>query len=104
MNKLQLINSSDPSTEPALKVGSIGTVATAVFILINAIWPNAIPDNVQTAITGLAVLLLPLIIAVIIRFKVWSPASVQEVLQIQQQKIAEKADTTQRLKPPPKLL
>lgn len=71
------------SREPALNTGlSLGAVA-AVWVLVNAFWPNLIPQNVQDALTEIALFLIPVITGWLIRSKVWSPASVK-ALQMQQ--------------------
>ncbi len=62
--------------EPAVNTGYVATVVAGIWTVINAIWPNLIPENVQNAITELALILIPTITGWIIRNKVYAPASV----------------------------
>lgn len=63
--------------EPARDVGLSVTVITSIWVLVNSFWPNLITQDVQNAITTIALALIPLITGILIRNKVWSPASVQ---------------------------
>lgn len=65
-------------TEPAAIIGGITAFVTAVLALLVAYGVD-ISQTQQTAILGLVAVVAPLIAALAIRFKVWSPASVQEV-------------------------
>lgn len=62
--------------EPLLTVGTITAIVTAGLVLL-ASWGVSISDDRQAAILGVVAVLAPLIVALIGRLKVWSPASVR---------------------------
>ena len=102
-----LIGKSDLPTNPALNTGLAATFVTSVFVLINTLWPNLMSDKLEGAILSVVVILAPIIVGWLIRFKVWSPESVRQVIMDAKREGAEevtirKADDD---KPPaPKLL
>jgi hypothetical protein len=71
---------NDLTKEPALATGGAITTVTGVSALALSLWPNLISDAKLNVILVVAAFLLPLITAVFTRGKVWSPATVQEVL------------------------
>jgi hypothetical protein len=72
-------NSTNTSTQPALVVGSAtGAIAGALSLV--ALFIN-IPEGVTQAILVIAAFLLPLITALFTKNKVWSPASVQQLVE-----------------------
>lgn len=78
----QVMLGSQAATEPALAVGSVTGALAAVYVIVNLIWPNLLSDQLQIAISNLVVVLGPVILSWFIRMKVWSPASVAEVLDV----------------------
>jgi len=77
----QFVASDKKPKEPAANIGTTVGFLTAVFVLVNNFWPNIIKDNVQEAIISIAAILLPFITSLLIRRKVWSPASVEDLLE-----------------------
>lgn len=72
-------NTTSESKEPALKVGAIVTVVlSASYIIVKQVIPN-VPDATIDATFSVLAVIVPLVVAWIIRSKVWSPASVQAV-------------------------
>lgn len=71
---------STESTEPAVNTGIVTSLATSVYVIINAIFPNLLSTDVQNAITQIALMLIPVIMSFIIRGKVYSPATVARLL------------------------
>lgn len=65
----------NPSTEPALTVGTITGIASAVIALVVAFWPGLLTDLQSDAILSLVAILAPVVAAIIIRGKVtpWTP-------------------------------
>lgn len=86
------------SAEPALKVGTWTTLLTAIFFIVNSIFPNLLTTEVQTAIIAIATILIPIIMSIIIRNKVWSPNSVQEILNSSIEKAAQEAKEKERMR------
>jgi hypothetical protein len=71
---------SSDATEPALAVGATGTVAvSALYAIVHFLLPS-IPDEVLNAAMVLVALIAPIVIGFITRSKVWSPNSVQLVV------------------------
>jgi hypothetical protein len=68
------------STEPALKIGASTTaIVGGIYLILDYFFPS-IPDNVLQGIMSIAAIVLPLVVAVVTRSKVWSPNSVQNVV------------------------
>jgi hypothetical protein len=68
------------STNPALAVGAAGTTfLSALYLILDYAFPK-IPDNVLAAIMSIIAVVGPFIISWIIRSKVWSPYSVNKVV------------------------
>lgn len=68
------------STNPAIDVGLTTTAVTgAIYTILIYVFPQ-IPDEVVSASFTILAILLPIITSVIIRHKVWSPFSVQQVV------------------------
>lgn len=76
----KLYYNNNPGKEPAIAVGSAASVIVALFYLIMTLFPDILNDTQEEAIVGIIAILAPIVAAVIIRSKVWSPASVKEVL------------------------
>jgi hypothetical protein len=69
------------STNPALTVGVSATAVAGVIVLIlNQFFPNLVSDDIEKLIYAVAAILLPIVAAWITRSKVWSPASVQQIV------------------------
>jgi hypothetical protein len=68
------------SKEPALKVGFIFSSAIGILAFVADMFPNLIPSGVYMWVFFLLTLLGPILTAVLTRGFVWSPASVQAVL------------------------
>lgn len=67
------------SQEPAVKTGLNVSFLIAIYTVVNAIWPNLLSENIQDAITKIALVLIPIVTSILIRYKVFSPASVQKL-------------------------
>jgi hypothetical protein len=67
------------TTQPALAVGSTTATVAGVLTLVLYFFPN-IPNTVIQSLLVISAFVLPLITALFTRNKVWSPASVQEVV------------------------
>lgn len=78
----ELIHQLDnPATsEPALKVGTLTASVAALGTLLLYFFPK-LPESVLMAIIVLLAAILPVITAMITRGKVWSPASVKDVVE-----------------------
>ena len=73
----------DPSpgitkTEPALTVGTAIGLVGAVFVLLRLYFPDVFTPELEDAISGILLIGLPLVLAVIVRAKVTSNARVVE--------------------------
>lgn len=67
--------------EPALKVGAAtGTVAGILF-LVTSLFPHLMSDRTTTIILVVSAFLLPIITAIFTRGRVWSAASVEELIE-----------------------
>jgi len=76
-----LVTQADPPKNPALHIGTWVSVAVGLYEGFNTLFPNLVPDNIQIVVlVGLA-FILPVATSLLIRNKVWSPASVQQVIQ-----------------------
>lgn len=87
-----LKNSTDNSKEPALVVGGFTAFLTAIWTIITVF--ADVPIELQNAINSLLVIILPWIVAFLIRRKVWSPDSVQKVVKYRE------AQAINRVTPP----
>lgn len=70
-----------PSAEPAIKIGTAATTVAGVLSLIAYFSPNLLTPRQTDLILVISAVALPLITAFFIRKRVWSPASVIEVVQ-----------------------
>lgn len=77
------MNPRNEPTEPAVTTGVVTSLLAAVYVLINAIFPNLLSTEVYTAITSIVVILVPLITSIVIRGKVYAPATVSRLLDQQ---------------------
>jgi hypothetical protein len=78
---LQDIKSEEsPATEPALTVGSIGTVTAALIVGFTLIFHRQVNEETRNIIYGCVSIIAPLIISWLIRSKVWAPESVKAVV------------------------
>lgn len=76
---LRALDKSGTETEPALKVGvTTGTVAGLLFLLTYFL--PEIPKDTLEVILVITAFVLPIINAIFTRGKVWSPATVQTVV------------------------
>lgn len=84
-SKLELLNTTPGgarhSKEPARTTAGKVTAIVVILSSLDFIFPNLIPENWQVTIFALASLLIPLITGLLIRRKVWSPASVLEATE-----------------------
>ncbi len=69
-----------PEKEPALKVGATTSTVAGILSLVALVIPGFISDKQSTIILIISAFALPLITAIFTRGKVWSPASVQELI------------------------
>lgn len=93
-----IINTENPSGEPALKVGAATGVIGGLVTLILYFFPS-IPDNVIQGVLVVSAVLLPIITAAITRGRVWSPEAVFEVIEVATENAIKVLETTK-----PKLL
>lgn len=71
----------DPdSTEPLVTVGSLTAAATALLALLVAIGLDLSADQ-QSAILGVVAVVAPIVVAVVGRRRVYSPATVARLLR-----------------------
>jgi hypothetical protein len=70
---------ADAPSEPLLKVGALTTVATAAIALAVA-YNLPVTEGQRAAIIGFVGAFAPLVVAVIARRTVWSPASVRKAI------------------------
>jgi hypothetical protein len=77
----QIHETTKPAIEPAVLVGgtTTGTAAT-VYLILRFLIPG-ISDDLLNVISLVAALFLPLIVSLIIRTKVWSPATVKRTVK-----------------------
>ncbi len=68
-------------TEPAVNTGVLMGAFPLLVGGIRILWPNLVSDSNWELIFYVTALLLPVVTAFFIRGKVWSPASVKEVLE-----------------------
>ncbi len=76
---VNVVNSA--AKEPALGVAAVATAATVILNAVNGLFPNLISDDVINLINTLIVVLGPFILALFIRRKVFSPATVLEAIE-----------------------
>jgi hypothetical protein len=76
------IKSKSPSkrTEPAMVVGTNVTMAASLLALVVAIFPNLIPENAVAPLGMILVIILPMVTSFLIRRKVFSPATVLNIV------------------------
>ncbi len=67
--------------EPALTSGLIVTNGVGILGLINVFFPHLLTDQQELSVYIIAAFVLPIITAVFTRGRVWSPASVDELLE-----------------------
>jgi hypothetical protein len=67
--------------EPAVNTGAIFTSVVAIVGVVKLLWPTLVSEGIWDFIFYAIALLLPIITAIRIRGKVWSPSSVSEVLK-----------------------
>ena len=67
-------------TEPVLSTAMLATVVPGVGLIIYTLFPNLVSQNVWDIIFYLIALFIPIVTALFTRGKVWSPASVKEIL------------------------
>ena len=72
------LKNNNVATQPALVTGSAVATVAGVLAVVSIFIP--IPDGVTQAILVVAAFLLPIITSLFTKGKVWSPASVQEVV------------------------
>lgn len=82
VSKLELFLSDEKkAAEPALRVGTLtGSVAGILSILV-VLFPNLLTNRQTLIILVISAFTLPIITAVLTRGKVWSPASVEDVIE-----------------------
>lgn len=68
-------------TEPVLSTAMFTSVAPAIGVIVYTLFPNLVSANGWNIIFYLIALLIPIVTALLTRGKVWSPASVKEVLE-----------------------
>ncbi len=78
--KPPVLDKGEQATEPATKMGFAGGGGAAVLALLVAFYVPVTPGQ-QAAIIGAIAALAPLVTALVIRGKVWSPESVRLLLE-----------------------
>lgn len=73
-------NPDKPAKEPALTIGAYTGGAAGLLGLVTTLFPNLLTDRQTTIILVVVAFLLPLITAALTRGKVWSPATVAELV------------------------
>lgn len=68
-------------TEPAYGVGAYFAAIPIILGFVKTLWPNILPANTWDIVFYLVALFIPILTALSIRGKVWSPASVSKVLK-----------------------
>lgn len=68
------------TTEPSVIVGSITAAATAIIALLVAFGADLSQEQ-QAALLGVVAVAAPIIASIVIRGKVWAPASVDHALR-----------------------
>lgn len=91
-----LVNQKNLPTEPAINVGITTGAITGVLSLISLIFPDLLANKTFTACVITVAMFLPILTGFLVRGKVWSPASVLEVIQ---QATAEAIETERALHP-----
>lgn len=83
MSKLQDIKMAKRplASEPSVNTGLSVTIAAGVLYLLNHFFPNFMNENVETAVYAIVAIAIPIVTALLIRRKVWSPQSVAEVIK-----------------------
>jgi hypothetical protein len=77
----KLLNDKTPATEPAFKYGTLVTLVVSLLGLgLSYFFPHLSVDAKYAIMTAAAVF-VPVITGLLIRFKVWSPATVQAVIE-----------------------
>ena len=77
----KLLNTENPPKEPATFYGALATlVVSVVGLALNYLFPHMSEHTQYTIMTALAVF-VPVAVGILIRFKVWSPATVQKVVE-----------------------
>lgn len=75
---VSILNSK--SKEPTLAVGATTSTVAGILSIVAVFFPNLLDENATKAILLIVALFLPFVTAMFIRGKVWSPASVKEVV------------------------
>lgn len=74
------LDNDKPSSEPALTVGASTTAITgALYFIVKYLFPQ-VPDEVLNSVAILVAIAIPFLTSWIIRSRVWSPKSVQDVV------------------------
>lgn len=96
----QFVDTDTKPSEPAVKVGSITGTVAGVLALVAYLAPNFLTDKQTTIILIVAAFVLPIVTALFTRGKVWSPASVEELIEeaVTEAKEVVLKDQTQRQK------
>lgn len=76
-----LLGKADLPTEPARNTGGLVSLVIILMSTITILFPNFLSNKTQLIIYMIASFILPLVTAFLIRKKVWSPASVQQVIE-----------------------
>lgn len=71
---------NNTSEEPAAKVGTFTALGTGIVALLTYFAPNLLNEKTTTLVLVIVAFVLPIVTAFFIRNKVWSPASVQELI------------------------
>jgi len=68
--------------EPAIKTGiAVAALAGAFVSVLNVFFPKLMTEEAKTALFQVLLILIPFVTAFLIRRKVWSPASVDEIIE-----------------------
>ena len=81
-SKLLLFNGirDKKDTEPALRTGVNTSAVAGILTLIAFLWPGLLSNHTSTIILVISAFVLPIVTAIFTRNKVWSIASVTELV------------------------
>jgi hypothetical protein len=102
LNGQKLLNDlntdNNKATEPAFAIGlSTTTLASMIYVIVQLFFPH-FPDEKLNDIALVAALVLPIIAGLVTRNKVWSPASVEAVVEEATAKAFEATGAIKKLK------
>jgi hypothetical protein len=101
---LTQVNNGFPAKEPALVIGTSTSLVAGVLSLVAVLFPHLLSDHTTSIILVVATFLLPILTAIFTRGKVWSPASVLELVEKAIEEATSVANKPVNKDVPPKVL